>query len=66
MNEPKKNEWLGPSAIIGLVGLVVGAGGSYMAFDGRLSKVEESQAHSGARTERIENKIDWLIQRGVK
>lgn len=66
MNEPKKNEWLGPSAIIGIVGLIVGTGGSYMAFDGRLSKVEEAKAHSEERLNRIEDKIDWLIQRGVK
>lgn len=67
MSDPEKNNgWASPSVMLGILGMLAGAGGSYMAFDGRLSRVEvrveEKALASDARLNRMESKIDKLIE----
>lgn len=55
---PQKSDWLSPSTVLSALGMIIGIGGSYAAFDSRITRVE-------TRSERlavIEAKLDRLIE----
>jgi len=66
MNEPKKNEWLSPPAILGVVGLVSAFGMAYSRFDGRVSVAEAASAQLEKRIDNMERKIDFMVQRMIE
>ncbi len=55
---PPKNDWFSPGTILAALAMLLGIGGSYAAFDSRITRVE-------TRSERlavIEAKLDRLIE----
>lgn len=66
MSDPKRNEWLSPGAIVGMVGLLAAAVATYSRVDGRIG-IAEAQAQSlEKRLDTLDRKIDFLIQRELK
>lgn len=74
MTESVKNEWLSPPIILSVVGMLAAFGSFWMSFDGRVTKSElsilsisheltEHKVDEAARLERIEAKIDRLVER---
>jgi hypothetical protein len=54
---PPRSDWTSPPVILGMLGMALGIGGSYAAFDSRITRVE-------TRVERlatIESKLDQLL-----
>lgn len=64
MTVPTRNEWSTPSVLIAAFGLLAGAGGSYIAFDGRLSAVEARTEFNTKTVDSINAKLDRLIEQG--
>ena len=44
------------------IGMLGSVGGAWAMFEGRISRVEQSYSFSSSRLDRIENKIDRLIE----
>lgn len=58
------NKWITPSTLMGAIGMLGAVGAAWMTLDGRITKVEAKTESAEARLERIENKLDRLIERG--
>lgn len=59
---PKRNEWLSPSTLFGVIGMLGAVFTAYVSLDGRLTRVEERTV----RLDRLEEKLDALISRSVR
>jgi len=62
MSEPSGNNWMSPGLLLGIVGMLGSVGGAWAMFEGRISKVEQSYQFSDSRLNRIELKLDRLIE----
>lgn len=58
---PKRNEWLSPTTLFGFLGMLGAVFSAYVSLDGRVNRLEERTA----RLDRMESKIDALIERRV-
>ncbi len=55
---PQKNDWTSPPVLLAILGMILGIGGSYAAFDSRITALEVR----GERLAVIEAKLDRLIE----
>lgn len=62
MSEPNGNNWMSPGLLLGIVGMLGSVGGAWAMFEGRISRVEQSYQFSDSRLNRIESKLDRLIE----
>ena len=62
MSEPNGNNWMSPGLLLGIVGMLGSVGGAWAMLEGRISKVEQSYQFSDSRLNRIELKLDRLIE----
>lgn len=74
---PEKNEWLRPQAIFTAVATLGAFGSMWMSFDRRVTenqnniasvgtRLNDHKAEEDRRLDRIETKLDRLIERGEK
>ncbi len=53
---------MSPGLILGIVGMLGSVHGAWAMFEGRISRIEQSYQDSDARLNRIELKLDRLIE----
>lgn len=53
---------MSPGLLLGIVGMLGSVGGAWAMFEGRISRVEQSYQFSDSRLNRIESKLDRLIE----
>ncbi len=53
---------MSPGLLLGIVGMLGSVGGACAMLEGRISKVEQSYQFSDSRLNRIELKLDRLIE----
>ena len=63
MSDGPENKWLAPSNLIGMIGMLGAIGGAWMSFDSRITRVEERAQANSDRFDRIDAKLDRLIER---
>jgi hypothetical protein len=61
-----RSEWLSPGAVLGAIGMLAAIGGAWMMFESRITAVEQQSQFTTTRLDRIETKLDRLIEQGVK
>lgn len=53
---------MSPGLLLGIVGMLGSINGAWAMFEGRISKVEQSYQFSDSRLNRIELKLDRLLE----
>lgn len=66
MSDEKRNEWLTPGSIVGIVGLIAAGVTTYSRVDGRISVAEAQAAQMEKRFDRVESKVDFLVSQSVE
>lgn len=66
MSDEKRNEWLTPGSIVGVVGLIAAGVTTYSRFDGRMSVAEAQAVQLEKRFDGVERKIDFLVTRLIE
>jgi hypothetical protein len=69
----QESKWLTPQMALGCLGMLGAIAGAWMSFDNRISRVEggyettkQQYDSTSARLNRIEDKLDRLIERGTE
>ena len=60
------NRWLTPGNLFGALGMLGAIVAAWMSFESRIGRVEQSVSYSESRLERIEQKLDRVIEGRVK
>jgi len=58
------NRWLTPGVLFGVLGMIASIGAAWVTFESRIARGEEAIASLSKRFERVEDKLDRLIERG--
>lgn len=71
MTVPRRNDWLAPGPILGLLGMLGAIAGAWMSFDSRITRVEQARdfdhgtiVETRQDVKDINAKLDRLIERG--
>lgn len=58
------NRWqLTPGVLMGALGMIGAIAGAWMSFESRITKVEEAAQTLSKRFDRVEDKLDRLIEK---
>lgn len=60
---PNGNKWLTPGVLFGVLGMAGAIAAAWMSFDSRLTTVESDYRATERRLERMDDKLDRLIER---